>query len=72
MTWLFMLIAFAVIVAYDVVMYRWFPMATISGLTNEAASKYSGAMMFVCIAIGFLLGHLFWPQRAANEQTKKR
>lgn len=62
LTWLFMLIAFAVIVAYDVVMYQFFPVATISGLTNEFAGKYTGAAMFVCIAIGYLLGHLFWPQ----------
>jgi fucose permease len=62
MTWLFMLIAFAVIVIYDVTMYQWFPTATISGLTNEFAAKYSGALAFVCIAIGYLLGHLFWPQ----------
>jgi len=62
LTWLFMLIAFAVIVTYDVAMYQWYPQATISGLTNEFAAKYTGALAFVCVAIGYLLGHLFWPQ----------
>lgn len=67
MTWLFMLIAFAVIVIYDVVMYRWFPVATISGLTDEFADDYPGAVMGVCLAIGYLLGHLFWVQRNCPE-----
>lgn len=71
MTWLFMLIVFAVIVVYDVVMYQWFPVATISGLTNEFAGKYQGATMGVCLAIGYLLGHLFWPQNATNSETDK-
>lgn len=62
MTWLFMLIAFLVIVVYDVLMYQFFPVATISGLTDEFADKYPGAVMGVCLAIGFLLGHLLWPQ----------
>jgi fucose permease len=62
MTWLFMLIAFAVIVGYDIAAYQWFPVATISALTDGFAEKYVGAAMGVCLAIGYLLGHLFWPQ----------
>ena len=62
MTWLFMLIVLLVIIVYDVIMYQWFPVATISGNVNEFASKYSGALAGICLAIGFLLGHLFWPQ----------
>lgn len=63
MTWLFMLIAFAVIVGYDIVAYKWFPVATISALTGNFAEKHTGAAMGVCLAIGYLLGHLFWPQK---------
>jgi len=63
MTWLFMLIAFAVIIGYDVIAYQWFPVATISALTNNFAEKHAGAAMGVCLAIGYLLGHLFWPQK---------
>ena len=63
MTWLFMLIAFAIIVGYDIAAYQWFPKATISALTGGFAAKYQGAAMAVCLAIGYLLGHLFWPQK---------
>lgn len=68
MTWLFMLIVFAVIVGYDVVAYRWFPAATISKLTDNFAERHAGAAMGACLALGYLLGHLFWPQyRNKNE-----
>jgi hypothetical protein len=62
LTWLLMLIAFAVIIGYDIAAYQWFPKATISALTNDYAAKYPGATMGVCLAVGYLLGHLFWPQ----------
>ena len=62
LTWLFMLIGFSVVVVYDLVMYRWFPAATISGLVDEFTAKYPGAAMGGTLAIGYLLGHLFWPQ----------
>jgi hypothetical protein len=62
MTWLFMLIVFAAIIGYDVAAYRWLPGATISALTNNFAEKHVGAAMGTCLAIGYLLGHLFWPQ----------
>lgn len=63
LTWLFVLLTFLAIVVYDVLMYMLWPQATISGLTDEAAAKYPGAIMGVCLAIGYLLGHLFWVQR---------
>ncbi|MBT8428497.1 MAG: hypothetical protein KJN79_01155 [Gammaproteobacteria bacterium] len=67
MTWIFILVTFLVIVIYDVAMYRLFPAATISGITDEFADQYPGAVMGVTLAIGYLLGHLFWVQRSCPE-----
>ena len=61
-TWLLMLAVFAIVVGYDVVAYNYFPAATISTLTDGFAEKHAGAAMGICLAVGYLLGHLFWPQ----------
>jgi hypothetical protein len=62
LTWLVMLGVFLLIVLYDIAAYLWFPEATISGLTHNFVGRHQGAALGVCLATGYLLGHLFWPQ----------
>lgn len=58
-----MLISFLVIVGYDIWVYiEPTDGDTISAVTLDAAMTSTTVSWLIGFAIGFLMGHLFWPQ----------
>lgn len=56
----FILVVLAVVIVYDVWAYRWTGVPTITFEVRRFIHRHAVAAFALALAIGFLLGHLFW------------
>jgi len=70
-TGIFMLAIVAIIAVFDIwVMNAYGGEATISGMTLDATRSNPTVAVLIGFSIGFLCGHLFWPQHLKNKNKE--